>query len=88
MPSHAVKPPPRRWFAVAAAVTSFGSLAAMLARFEIASPRKWLAPAPDMLELVVRCEVIPQRDEREQCTRRVVTALLERQHPESMRTKR
>jgi len=76
--------PSRHWFALAAAVISLGSFAVLLAGFDGASPRQWLAPTPYVMELVAHCDAMPQRVDRDHCTRRVVTALRERQQREPM----
>ena len=74
--------------ALAALFVSVASLAVLLAGFDHASPRRWLTPSPEVIALVAKCDTLPKRAQREQCTRQVVAVLVERQHTEAMLAQR
>lgn len=64
----------RAALALAAVATSGTLTASMLTLFDNASPSLWLAPSPDVLEAVSRCDQLRERLPREMCLRRVVAS--------------
>lgn len=70
---------PRSLLVLATVAASLGSLVLLLAGFDAASPRRWLAPSSEVLELVSQCDRLRERSVREACARRVVAALLQEQ---------
>lgn len=50
----------------------------MLGLFHQASPKHWLAPTPELMELAAACQALPGREPRLDCTRAVIAAYGER----------
>ncbi len=72
----------RRIIAAAAALTTTMSIVgALMLTFDAASPTQWLAPSPLVMERVSRCNELPTRRAREDCSTKVVAAMLQRQQP-------
>ncbi len=69
--------------AVAATTTTAALVGSLLLTFDAASPTLWLAPSPQVLELVSRCDTLPTRHAREECARTVVAVLLQRRQQQS-----
>lgn len=62
-----------------AALTVTGVLtASLLGLFHQASPTRWLAPTPELMELAATCQALPGRGERLRCTRAVVATVRDR----------
>ena len=67
--------------AIAAATVTFALFAGLLVTFDTASPRHWLAPTQQVLELVEGCDGLVDAAQREHCKRRVVTTRLSTDSP-------
>jgi hypothetical protein len=52
--------------------------ASLLGLFHQASPSRWLAPTPELMELAATCQALPGRGDRLHCTRTIVAAYRER----------
>jgi hypothetical protein len=70
-------PATQRLAAVIAAVTVSSSvLAALLLAFHGSSPKLWLAPTPEVMEMVANCDRLIHRPTRERCVQQQVAARL------------
>ena len=67
--------------AIAATAFTFALFSALLVTFDSASPRHWLAPTQDLLELVQGCDSLVDRAQRDNCKRRVVAEVLSNETP-------
>jgi hypothetical protein len=70
MPSRTVR-------AAAAATMTTALLAALLLAFELAGPAQWIAPTPDVLESLARCDALRERAARQVCAQQLVAAQLD-----------
>jgi hypothetical protein len=62
--------------AIAAVVCSSSLLAALLLAFHGSSPQLWLAPTPEVMEMVANCDRLMDRPTRERCIQQQVAARL------------
>jgi len=76
-PEHLLDPSERLAVALAAATASGGIVAALVLTFLGASPAEWLVPEADLSERLAQCELLSERQAREQCKQDIVTARLE-----------
>jgi hypothetical protein len=73
--------------ALAAFTVSASVLAALLLAFHGSSPQIWLAPTPEVMEMVSNCDRLANRSTRERCVQQQVAARLA-QEPGAMRVAR
>lgn len=66
--------------AIAAAAVSSSLLAALLLAFHGSSPQMWLAPTPEVMEMVSNCDRLLDRPTRERCVQQQVAARLAKEH--------
>jgi hypothetical protein len=62
--------------AIAAFTVSASVMAALLLAFHGSSPRIWLAPTPEVMEMVSNCDRLADRQTRERCVQQQVAARL------------
>lgn len=64
--------------AIAAVTVSASLLAVVLLAFHGSSPQIWLAPTPEVMEMVANCDRLTDRQTRELCIQQQVAARLGR----------
>ena len=67
--------------AIAATTVTFALFSSLLVTFDSASPRYWLAPTQEVLELFEVCDSLVDQAQRDHCKRRFVAAGLSNETP-------
>ena len=82
-PAHAALHPVvlRATAAIAAATITFSVFGGLLLVFDKASPRQWLAPSQEVIEMVEGCDSLADRAHRDHCKRSFVAARLSKEAP-------
>jgi hypothetical protein len=75
-PAQRAPAPQRLAAAIAAVIISASVLAALLLAFHGSSPQVWLAPTPEVMEMVANCDRLADRRTRERCVQQRVAARL------------